>query len=99
MIQSWWEWRAYPEIEGVPAVAISLGCSTRRLLVRAQADMNCAMARMYPRKLLADDVKSRAERRVFDALEGGLDDDWNAFHSVSWMIRDPAEGARDGEID
>jgi hypothetical protein len=57
------------------------------------------MARMYPRTLLEDEVKSGGERRVFAALRDGLPDEWEAYHSVSWMIRDPAEGARDGEID
>jgi hypothetical protein len=57
------------------------------------------MARMYPRTLLAPEVESKAERRVFDRLRDGLDDDWEAYHSVSWMIRDPADGAGDGEID
>ena len=57
------------------------------------------MARMYPRTLDESEVKSKAELKVFDALRDQLDDDWEAYHSVSWMIRDPAEGARDGEID
>ncbi len=57
------------------------------------------MARMYPRTLIASEVKSDAEKRVFAALRDGLDDDWEAFHSVSWMMRDPAEGSADGEID
>jgi hypothetical protein len=54
---------------------------------------------MYPRTLIEAEVESPAEKRVFEALETGLDDEWEAFHSVSWMIRDPAEGAIDGEID
>jgi hypothetical protein len=57
------------------------------------------MARMYPRTLLEAEVESPAEKRVFEALETGLADEWEAFHSVSWMMRDPAEGAVDGEID
>jgi hypothetical protein len=54
---------------------------------------------MYPRRLLEDDVKSQGETKVFRALEGGLDGDWEVFHSVGWIQRDPGEGATDGEID
>jgi hypothetical protein len=57
------------------------------------------MARMYPRTLIEDEVKSAGERRVFDALRDGLPDEWAAYHSVSWMMRDPGKGAIDGEID
>jgi hypothetical protein len=57
------------------------------------------MARMYPRTLLEDDVKSEGEVKVFRALESQLDDEWDAYHSVGWVHRDHAEGARDGEVD
>src|SRR3954447_15134245 len=57
------------------------------------------MARMYPRTLIEDEVESDGEKRVFAALRDGLSDEWDAYHSVSWMMRDPAEGAKDGEID
>ena len=57
------------------------------------------MAEMYPQTLLDSELKSKAEGRVFDALRDGLDDAWEAFHSVGWMTRDHAEGANDGEID
>src|SRR3954451_15517001 len=57
------------------------------------------MARMYPRTLLDDEVKSGGEKRVFSALRDGLPDEWEAYHSVSWMMRDPGKGAIDGEID
>ena len=57
------------------------------------------MASMYPRTLQPEDVKSPAELSVFGELERQLADEWLAFHSVSWLVRDPAEGARDGEID
>jgi hypothetical protein len=57
------------------------------------------MATMFPRELDPDDVKSDAELEMFRALETQLPDEWLAFHSVSWMVRDPAEGALDGEID
>jgi len=54
---------------------------------------------MYPRTLLDDEVKSGGEKRVFAVLRDGLPDEWEAYHSVSWMMRDPAEGTIDGEID
>lgn len=57
------------------------------------------MARMFPRALDEQAVKSKAEVKVFKALEGGLGDDWDVFHSVSWTVRDAEEGALDGEID
>ena len=55
------------------------------------------MARMYPRTLLDDEVKSKGEKRVFAALRDGLPDEWEAYHSASWVMRDPAQGAKDGE--
>ena len=57
------------------------------------------MARMYPPRLHDADVKSNAERKVFAALRDGLDDDWEVFHSTSWVGRDAEAGASDGEID
>jgi hypothetical protein len=57
------------------------------------------MATMFPRTLDRDDVKSPAELDVFHELEHQLPNDWLAFHSVSWLVRDPGEGAKDGEID
>lgn len=57
------------------------------------------MATMFPQALDRDDVKSGAELDVFHELEQQLPNDWLAFHSVSWLVRDPGEGAKDGEID
>lgn len=57
------------------------------------------MARMYPRNLLEDEVQSKAEIRAFEVLHEGLPDDWEAFHSSAWLLRDAAEGAKAGEID
>jgi len=54
---------------------------------------------MYPRDLLESEVKSRGEIKVFEALRDGLSDEWEAYHSASWVVRDHAEGAKDGEID
>jgi AAA domain/Nuclease-related domain/UvrD-like helicase C-terminal domain len=57
------------------------------------------VARMYPRTLIDEEVKSGGEKRVFAALRDGLSNEWEAYHSASWMMRDPGEGALDGEID
>src|SRR3954451_2847567 len=57
------------------------------------------MARTFPRTLLDEDIKSDAERKVFDALRDQLSDDWTVFHSASVIFRDHAEGARDDEGD
>jgi hypothetical protein len=57
------------------------------------------MARMYPRTLLPEDVKSKAETQLFERLREDLSDDWDVFHSAGWMRRDHAEGSTDGEID
>jgi hypothetical protein len=57
------------------------------------------MAETYPRDLNADEVKSRGEGAVFHSLRGGLADRWSVFHAVSFVMRDPAEGAQDAEID
>jgi hypothetical protein len=57
------------------------------------------MAMMFPRTLRPENVKSRAELDVFEAVERQLDAEWLAFHSVSWIHRDPGKGAKDGEVD
>ena len=54
---------------------------------------------MFPRKLRASDCKSPAEAAIFAALETQLPDDWLAFHSASWVVKDAGVGAVDGEID
>ena len=52
------------------------------------------MARMYPRTLIPSEVKSEGEKRAFDSLRDGLDDDWRVFHSaragsLATMPKDP----------
>jgi hypothetical protein len=54
---------------------------------------------MYPRSIIETDLKSRGEGRVFERIREQLDDEWEAYHSVGWVLRDHAEGADDGEID
>jgi hypothetical protein len=54
---------------------------------------------MYPAELLAGESKSRGEEKVFAALRDGLPDEWEVFHSASWIAADPGKGALDGEID
>jgi hypothetical protein len=57
------------------------------------------VARTFPRTLLDEDIKSTAERKVFEALREQLSDEWTVFHSASLIFRDHAEGARDDEGD
>ena len=57
------------------------------------------IARTFPRTLLEHDLKSNAERKVFEALRDQLSDEWSIFHSASVIYRDHAEGARDDEGD
>lgn len=57
------------------------------------------MANTFPRELLSSEVKSAAEAKVFRALKEHLSDEWDVFHSASWVRRDPGTGAKDGEID
>ena len=54
---------------------------------------------MYPRHLLDEEVRTSSERKVFDALQKGLDDAWEAYHSSSWILDYGGQGAVDGEID
>ncbi len=57
------------------------------------------MARMYPPELLEGSVKSRAEIQVYEALRDDLPDEWEVFHSASFIVRDHATGADDDEVD
>ena len=57
------------------------------------------MATMFPRELLPDEVKSNGEAKVFAALRDRLPDEWEAFHSASWIAAHEGKGAIDGEID
>jgi hypothetical protein len=57
------------------------------------------VARTFPRTLLDEDLKSKAERKVFEALRDQLSDEWSVFHSASVIYRDHAQGARDDEGD
>lgn len=56
------------------------------------------MARMIPKQPKAD-TSSQAERRLFVAFESQLLHDYTVFHSVSWQLRDPSTGVKDGETD
>lgn len=48
---------------------------------------------------IAQEIKSGAERRVYEALKAGLPDDYTVMHSVAWVARQPGEHAQDGEAD
>jgi len=54
---------------------------------------------MCPREVLPGETSSAAEERVFALLRDHLPDDWEVFHSVSWIAQDRRFGTRDGEID
>jgi hypothetical protein len=58
------------------------------------------MANMHPRRLRVD-TKSNAERQLYEAFEDNhtLSNEFDVFHSVRWLIRDPRSGAEDGEAD
>jgi hypothetical protein len=56
------------------------------------------MAKMFPDKLRSD-IKSDAEKRLYQALKEQLSDQFIVFHSVSWQVQNLNNGARDGETD
>ena len=56
------------------------------------------MAHMIPDPI-SPDTLSAAERRLYDAFHTQLPDTYTVFHSVSWQVRDTANGVRDGEAD
>ncbi len=56
------------------------------------------MAHMYP-STLNPETKSSAERRLYDALVGQLDDPWVVFHQVCWIGQDNAGRPSEGEAD
>jgi len=61
------------------------------------------MARMFPEELSnarRQEVSSRAEVLLYDALAQALDDEWVIFHSVAWQDHSTRDGgSRDGETD
>ena len=52
---------------------------------------------MYPRTIQFK--KSRAEVRMFAALNQGLGGDYVVLHNVRWLDKQPGNGAREGETD
>lgn len=56
------------------------------------------MAKMFPDKLRSD-VKSDAERHLYQVFKKQLSDKFIVFHSVSWQVQNLHNGARDGEVD
>ncbi len=56
------------------------------------------MARMIPYPM-RHDVKSPAEKRLYDLFNAQLSDEWTVFHGVPWQARDVRYGAKDGETD
>ena len=56
--------------------------------------------RMYPETLTGVDIKSPAEKSIFEAFQFQLEDDFYILHSVSWIeIRRKGKKPSDGEID
>jgi len=56
------------------------------------------MAKMFPDQLRSD-IKSGAEKRLYQALKEQLSDKFIVFHSVSWQVQNLNNGAKDGETD
>lgn len=56
------------------------------------------MAKMFPDQLRSD-VKSDAERHLYQVFKKQLSDKFIVFHSVSWQVQNLNNGARDGEVD
>jgi len=56
------------------------------------------MACMYPNQL-SPDTESNAERRLYQAFQGELDNSYTVFHSVAWQSLDGEGRPRDGEAD
>ena len=47
------------------------------------------MARMYPARASAlANVKSQAERELYELLRDGLSNDYVVFHSMTWLLRE-----------
>lgn len=56
--------------------------------------------RMYPESLAGIEVKSSAEKILFEAFQSQLGDDYVVLHSVAWIeIRHKGKKPSDGEID
>ncbi|MBR8836565.1 MAG: ATP-binding domain-containing protein [Stigonema ocellatum SAG 48.90 = DSM 106950] len=53
---------------------------------------------MFPDRLRSD-VKSNAEKYLYQAFKEQLSDKFVVFHSVSWQVQNLNNGAKDGEVD
>ncbi|MEC4991299.1 MAG: NERD domain-containing protein/DEAD/DEAH box helicase, partial [Oscillatoria sp. PMC 1068.18] len=56
------------------------------------------MAKMYP-ETLSPDIKSPAERLLYQAFAQQLPDNYTVLHQVSWQYRHPNSLVEDGETD
>lgn len=56
------------------------------------------MAKMFPDQLRSD-IKSNAEKLLYQAFKEQLSDNFTVFHQVRWQARNLRSGARDGEAD
>ncbi|MBA3839903.1 MAG: ATP-binding domain-containing protein [Thermoleophilaceae bacterium] len=75
---------------------VQSGRDVARLVPRP--DNLSPVARMHPRSLLEEELKSTGEGKVFAALRDGLSDEWEVFHSASVVFRDHAAGAQDDAL-
>lgn len=56
------------------------------------------MAKIYPYPI-SPDVRSRAEKLLYQLFRSDLPNEYHVFHSVAWQSRNEIYGARDGEAD
>lgn len=56
------------------------------------------MAKMFPEQLRSD-VKSNAEKLLYQVFEEQLSNDFTVFHQVRWQAPNLHNGAKDGEAD
>ncbi len=60
------------------------------------------MARMFPDRIpqpIRDDRSRDAECAMYETLRDGLDSDWTVFAWAGWVLRQPRDGASQGEVD
>ena len=60
--------------------------------------MGWSVANMFPDSLRLD-VKSHAEKLLYQAFQEQLSNDFTVFHQVRWQARNLRSGAKDGEAD
>ncbi len=56
------------------------------------------MAKMFPEQLRSN-IRSNAEKRLYQRFQEQLSDNFVVFHQVRWQVREPKAGVRDVEAD